>query len=61
LTEKQLADEMHNLTILGIRGHRDMAPCHKVVRESNAQGPRDALNQSKSCQLLHNCTKITFD
>jgi len=22
-----------------------------------AEGPRDALNQLKSCQLLHNCTK----
>jgi len=22
-----------------------------------AEGPRDALSQFKSCQLLHNCTK----
>jgi len=22
-----------------------------------AEGPRDALSQLKSCQLLHNCTK----
>ena len=29
--------------------------------KSIAEGPRDALSQLKSCQLLHNCTKITFD
>jgi len=26
-----------------------------------AEGPRDALSQLKSCQLLHNVRKITFD
>jgi len=30
-----------------------------VYRSSSAiaEGPRDALSQLKSCQLLHNCTK----
>ena len=26
-----------------------------------AEGPGDALDHLKSCQLLHDCTKITFD
>ena len=32
---------------------------HRVKTSSSAiaEGPRDALSQSKSCQLLHNCTK----
>jgi len=37
---------------------------HRQLQTSSsdiAEGPRDALRQLKSCQLLHNCTKITFD
>ena len=34
----------------------------KVTRSSaTAEGPRDALCRMKSCQLLHSCTKITFE
>jgi len=35
--------------------------CHPMYMLMNgssiAEGPRDALNQLKYCQLLHNCTK----
>jgi len=27
------------------------------IQVAIAEGPRDALSQLKSCQLLHNCTK----
>jgi len=32
---------------------------HRLSARSSAiaEGPRDALSQLKSCQLLHNCTK----
>jgi len=29
----------------------------KTSSSAIAEGPRDALSQLKSCQLLHNCTK----
>jgi len=29
----------------------------KTRTSAMAEGPRDALSQFKSCQLLHNCTK----
>jgi len=29
----------------------------KTISSAIAEGPRDALSQLKSCQLLHNCTK----
>ena len=39
--------------------------CRRIQRGTSssaiANRPRDALSQLKSCQLLHNCTKITFD
>jgi len=37
-------------------------PSH-IITSSSAitEGPHDDLIQLKSCQLLHNCTKITFD
>jgi len=31
--------------------------CAKTSSSAIAEGPRDALRQLKSCQLLHNCTK----
>ena len=30
---------------------------NKTSSSAIAKGPRDALSQLKSCQLLHNCTK----
>jgi len=30
---------------------------NKTSSSAIAEGPRDALSQLKSCQLLHNCTK----
>jgi len=30
---------------------------HHTSSSAIAEGPRDALSQLKSCQLLHNCTK----
>ena len=47
-------------------GHRPMASTadaqHREVRNSaTADGPRDALCQSKSCKLLHNCRKKLYN
>jgi len=30
---------------------------HNTSSSAIAEGPRDALSQLKSCQLLHNCQK----
>jgi len=40
-------------TALAMRAFRRAVTSSSAV----AEGPRDALSQLKSCQLLHNCTK----
>jgi len=41
------------------QGHQTKSGPAKPITSSSAiaEGPRDALSQLKSCQLLHNCTK----
>jgi len=43
--------------------HRHIPVINKSVtrRSAVAEGPRDALYQLKSCQLLQSCTKIAFE
>jgi len=36
---------------------QDMTILELTSSSAIAEGPRDALSQMKSCQLLHNCTK----